>query len=108
MIVANTAEITYTEKETQEMVHEMLDTLPDDQRMCILMFHFEGASIREIAEAMECSENTVKFRKIPFELWAQSNQKKIRGIAEKRLQTLQYGTTSASSFPASQRRFKDC
>lgn len=44
------------------MVHEMLDTLPDDQRMCILMFHFEGASIREIAEAMECSENTVKSR----------------------------------------------
>ena len=40
----------------------MLDTLPDDQRMCILMFHFEGASIREIAEAMECSENTVKSR----------------------------------------------
>lgn len=30
--------------------------------MCILMFHFEGASIREIAEAMECSENTVKSR----------------------------------------------
>ena len=55
-------EIAYTEKETQEMVHEMLDTLPDDQRMCILMFHFEGASIREIAEAMECSENTVKSR----------------------------------------------
>ena len=26
------------------------------------MFHFEGASIREIAEAMECSENTVKSR----------------------------------------------
>ena len=46
-------EIAYTEKETQEMVHEMLDTLPDDQRMCILMFHFE---------AMECSENTVKSR----------------------------------------------
>ena len=41
---------------------ETLDTLPDDQRMCILMFHFEGASIREIAEAMECSENTVKSR----------------------------------------------
>ena len=55
-------EIAYTEKETQEMVHEMLDTLPDDQRMCILMFHFECASIREIAEAMECSENTVKSR----------------------------------------------
>ena len=45
-----------------------------------------------------------KYREIPFELWAQGNKKEIRGIAEKRLQTLQYGTTSASSFPASQRR----
>ena len=26
-------EIAYTEKETQEMVHEMLDTLPEAQRM---------------------------------------------------------------------------
>ncbi len=57
-------------KRNGEMVHEMLDTLPDDQRMCILMFHFEGAGIREIAETMECSENTVKS---PFELWAQGN-----------------------------------
>lgn len=40
----------------------MIDALPEDQRMCILMFHLEGASIREIAEAMECSENTVKSR----------------------------------------------
>ena len=52
----------YTEKETQEMVRTMIDALPEDQRMCILMFHLEGASIREIAEAMECSENTVKSR----------------------------------------------
>ncbi len=39
---AASRKLSYTEKETQEMVHEMLDTLPDDQRMCILMFHFEG------------------------------------------------------------------
>ena len=52
----------YTEKETQEMVHAMIDSLPAEQRMCILMFHLQEMSIREIAEIMECSENTVKSR----------------------------------------------
>ena len=60
--VSRQPEMAYTEKETQEMVRTMIDALPEDQRMCILMFHLEGASIREIAEAMECSENTVKSR----------------------------------------------
>lgn len=60
--VSRQPEMAYTEKETQEMVRMMIDALPEDQRMCILMFHLEGASIREIAEAMECSENTVKSR----------------------------------------------
>ena len=60
--VSRQPEIAYTEKETQEMVRTMIDALPEDQRMCILMFHLEGASIREIAQAMECSENTVKSR----------------------------------------------
>ncbi len=60
--VSRQPEMAYTEKETQEMVRTMIDALPEDQRMCILMFHLEGASIREIAQAMECSENTVKSR----------------------------------------------
>lgn len=55
-------EAAYTEKETQEMVHAMIDSLPAEQRMCILMFHLQEMSIREIAEMMECSENTVKSR----------------------------------------------
>ncbi len=55
-------EVAYTEKETQEMVHAMIDSLPAEQRMCILMFHLQEMSIREIAEIMECSENTVKSR----------------------------------------------
>lgn len=55
-------EMAYTRKETQELVHELIDSLSDEQRLCILMFHIEGASISEIASAMECSENTVKSR----------------------------------------------
>lgn len=55
-------EIAYTRQETQELVHELMDKLSEEQRMCILMYHIEGASIKEIASALDCSENTVKSR----------------------------------------------
>lgn len=60
--VQNQPEIAYSQKETQELVHELIDSLSEEQRMCILMFHIEGQSISEIAEALGCSENTVKSR----------------------------------------------
>ena len=60
--VSRQPEMAYTEKETQEMVRTMIDALPEDQRMCILMFHIENISISEIARTMDCSENTVKSR----------------------------------------------
>ena len=46
-------ETAYTRKETQELVHELIDSLSDEQRLCILMFHIEGASISEIASTMD-------------------------------------------------------
>lgn len=55
-------EIAYTRQETQELVQELISSLSEEQRMCILMFHIEGESISEIAEALNCSENTVKSR----------------------------------------------
>lgn len=55
-------EIAYTRQETKELVHELLDSLSEEQKMCMLLFHIEGISIREIAELMNCSENTVKSR----------------------------------------------
>ena len=58
----NQPEIAYSQKETQELVHELIDTLSEEQRMCILMFHIEGQSISEIARILGCSENTVKSR----------------------------------------------
>lgn len=60
--VEHQPEIAYTRQETQELVHELMDTLSEEQRMCILMYHIEGASIKEIAAALDCSENTVKSR----------------------------------------------
>lgn len=58
----NQPELAYTQEETKELVHEMMDTLSEEQRMCILMFHIENISISEIARTMDCSENTVKSR----------------------------------------------
>ena len=58
----NQPELAYTREETKELVHELMESLSEEQRMCILMFHIEGASISEIAEAMNCSANTVKSR----------------------------------------------
>lgn len=55
-------ETAYTRQETQALVHELLDGLSEEQRMCVLMFHIEGIPIREIAEVLGCSENTVKSR----------------------------------------------
>lgn len=55
-------ELSYTRQETKELVHELIDSLSEEQRLCILMFHIEGISISEIARTMECSENTVKSR----------------------------------------------
>lgn len=58
----NQPELAYTREETKELVHVLLDGLSEEQRMAVLMFHLENASISEIARAMECSENTVKSR----------------------------------------------
>lgn len=52
----------YTTKETQEMVHELLESLSDEQRLCMLMFYIEDQSIKDIARTFNCSENTVKSR----------------------------------------------
>lgn len=60
--VEHQPEILYTKKETQRLVREMIDSLTDEQRVCILMFEMEGFSIKEIANILECSENTVKSR----------------------------------------------
>lgn len=52
----------YSRKETQELVRELIDSLSEEQRVCILMFEIEGIPIKEIAATLQCSENTVKSR----------------------------------------------
>ena len=41
---------------------EIIDTLPEDQRVVISMYYYEGMSVRQIAEELGITENTVKSR----------------------------------------------
>lgn len=60
--IDNQPELSYTRQETKELVHELIDSLSEEQRMCILLFYIEEMSIKEIASILDCSENTVKSR----------------------------------------------
>jgi RNA polymerase sigma-70 factor (ECF subfamily) len=39
-----------------------LDALPDEQRLVLAMYYFEGMSLKEVAGAMQCPVGTVKSR----------------------------------------------
>lgn len=49
-------------KETKRLISEMLDNLPDDQRLVLLMYYLQDMSIKEISQTLNVSENTVKSR----------------------------------------------
>lgn len=48
--------------ETKRLVGEMIDRLPEDQKICLLMYYYEERGVNEIAEILDCSPNTVKSR----------------------------------------------
>ena len=49
-------------KETTRMIEEIVNGLPDVQRLCTLMFYYSEMSVREIAHSLKVSENTIKSR----------------------------------------------
>ena len=49
-------------EETRRMVMDLVDALPDAQRMCVLMYYYDEMSVRDIASVLETSEGTVKSR----------------------------------------------
>lgn len=49
-------------QETSRLIKDMLEQLSDDQRLCIYLFYMQEKSVKEIAEEMKVSENTVKSR----------------------------------------------
>lgn len=48
--------------ETRRMVTDLVDALPPEQRLCVLMYYYNEMSVREIAETLSIPENTVKSR----------------------------------------------
>ena len=55
-------EVEVDAKEVRRLVMEILDQLPEDQRMVIGMFYYEELSVKDIAVILGVSENTVKSR----------------------------------------------
>lgn len=58
----NVPELEYTREETRQLVHELIDSLSDEQRLVMIAFELEGLTTKEIAEQLGCSEATVKSR----------------------------------------------
>lgn len=52
----------YELMEREELMGSLLQKLPEDQKVVIIMKEYEGLKFREIAEALEISENTAKSR----------------------------------------------
>ena len=52
--------VDYTE--TKRLIQGMIDRLPQEQRMAIVLFYLEEMPVKQIARVMECSEGTVKSR----------------------------------------------
>lgn len=55
-------ELALDQEETSRLVREMIDTLSEEQRMCIVMFYIEQIPVKNIAQILGVSENTVKSR----------------------------------------------
>lgn len=49
-------------KETHRMIRELVDELPPAQKLCILMYYYDELPVKDIAEALDTPENTVKSR----------------------------------------------
>lgn len=53
----------YSENEDiNRIVRQIIEELPEEQRLCVLMYYYDEMSVRDIAEELGVSENTVKSR----------------------------------------------
>ncbi|MCL1806391.1 MAG: sigma-70 family RNA polymerase sigma factor [Oscillospiraceae bacterium] len=48
--------------ETSRMIVEIVDALPDEQRLCVYYYYYEQLTIAQVAEYLGANENTVKKR----------------------------------------------
>ena len=67
-------------QETARLMREILDSLPEEQRVAIAMFYYEQMSVREIAEELGVTENTVKSR---LNYGRKKVEKEVRALEKK-------------------------
>jgi len=60
--VIGNPEVEIQKKEKKELIAGYITMLPVEQKEVVIMKEFEGMKFREIAEALNTSENTVKSR----------------------------------------------
>ena len=56
------ADVRVSQQELLQIVHELLDTLPEEQRLTFAMHHFDSLSLPEIAVVMQTTLPTAKSR----------------------------------------------
>lgn len=59
---AENAEEAFDDFETRRIINHIIDQLPDEQRICIILYYYDEKTVSEIAEFLECSNGTVKSR----------------------------------------------
>ena len=52
----------YGKQETAELIGDILDSLSDEQRSCVILYYYDELSVKEIAAELGLSEGTVKSR----------------------------------------------
>ena len=60
--ISSMPEPTMDEKETGNIIKELIGELPEAQKASVTAYYFDGFSVGKIAEMMECTEGTVKSR----------------------------------------------
>lgn len=58
----NLPDVKLDHQETVRLVAEMIDGLPEDQKLCLLLYYRDELTVAQIAEALQVSEGTVKSR----------------------------------------------
>lgn len=48
--------------ESRQMIMELIDNLPEAQRLCVLMYYYDEMGVKDIAAALDTSEGTIKSR----------------------------------------------
>lgn len=52
----------FDNEETRRMIVDLVNGLPDEQRMCVMLYYYDEMKTREIAETLKVSEGTIKSR----------------------------------------------